>query len=130
MARRGFSLFVVSANAAGAIYYLVQGRLGLAILLGAVAAVLGWLTVRPDSHTTTFRPMRTLTWGAAFFGLVTVLMLIAFAAAETGGQTVLGGIGAAVAAVITGFMVWALLRARRMGFDWSSELEKRQRPEA
>lgn len=129
MVGRGFSLFVVTANAAGAVYYLAQGRIGLATLLGAVAAALAWIAFRPPSRRTTFHPVRTLVAGAAFFGVVLVLMLAAVAGAETRGQAQLGGVGAAVAAVLFGLALWAVVRARRMGYGWSSELERRQRPD-
>lgn len=129
MGQRGVSVMVIAANAGGAAYYLAQGRLGLATLLAAVAVAVGWIAFRPRSRSTTFRPVRTLTAGAAFFAVVTLLMLLAVSGADTDAQNWLGGAGAAVAAVFTGILFWAILRARRMGYGWSSELERRRRPE-
>lgn len=127
--QRTLSVIVVTANAAGAVVYLAQGRVGVPILLLAVALLVAWVAFRPPSTSSTFRPVRTLSLGLAFFAALTLLLLLALTGADTGSERALGGISAAVAAGFTGVAVWALLRARRMGLGWSTEVEKRQRPD-
>lgn len=129
MRSRGFSIVVISANGAGAVYYLLQGRLGLALLLAVVAGFLAWLAFRSPSRSTTFRPVRSLTAGAVLFGAATLLMALGVSAAEEGDPRALGVAGAAVGAALTAAMLWAVVRARRMGYGWSSEVAKRQPPD-
>jgi len=126
---RGVSFAVIAANLGGSLYYALQGRFGLAVLLGFVAGGVAWLGLRQRSSSTTFRPVRTLTAAAIFFGLVTGFMALGVTGADEGDPRTLGRVGVAVGAVFTGLMLWALVRARGMGFGWSSELERRQRPD-